>query len=70
MDRLQKVFQDKYNFKVYRRQINDKKKPQVQAHKYLSDFVYEEDGERTLLIVYYAGHGFAGEKAGTLNLAG
>ncbi len=70
MARLERVFQDKYNFNVYHKQINNKKPAQVQAHKYLADFVYEEDGERTLLIVYYAGHGFAGDKAGTLNLAG
>ena len=70
VERLHRVFQDKYNFKVYSTQINAQKKPQVQAHKYLAEFVYHEDGPRTLLIVYYAGHGFAGEKAGTLNLAG
>ncbi len=68
--RLHRVLQDKYNCSVYHKQINNKKKAQVQAHKYLADFVFDEDGERTLLIVYYAGHGFAGDKAGTLNLAG
>ena len=70
VERLQRVFQDKYNFMVYRKQINDKKSPQAQVQKYLADFRYDEDGERTLLIVYYAGHGFAGDRAGTLNLAG
>ncbi len=34
------------------------------------DLIEEEDGKHTLLIVYYAGHGFAGNETGTLHLAG
>ena len=39
-------------------------------HAHLANFVLEEDGPRTLLIVYYAGHGKPGHRPGHLELAG
>jgi hypothetical protein len=38
-------------------------RPQQQAFKHLSDFVYNNDGPTNLLIVYYAGHGGPGSQA-------
>ena len=50
--------------------ITEKKKsPQVLLQKYLADFVYKEDEEDSLLIVYYAGHGNPGSD-GELVLTG
>jgi hypothetical protein len=43
---------------------------QVQINKHLADFVYEEDAEDTLLIIYYAGHGTPDSVTGRLLLAG
>ena len=72
VNRLEKVLIEKYRFKVKKTPINgeDGKLPQAQLHKYLADFVFEEDGDRTLLIVYYAGHGVPGGKPGQMRLAG
>ena len=39
-------------------------------NKFLSEWVYDEDGDNTLLIVYYAGHGVPGQDPGQLKLAG
>ena len=38
--------------------------------KHLAEFVYDEDDPRTLLIVYYAGHGAPGACMGHFNLSG
>jgi hypothetical protein len=43
---------------------------QVQINKHLADFVYDEDEEDTLLIIYYAGHGTPDSVTGRLLLAG
>lgn len=43
---------------------------QVQVNKHLADFLYEEDAEDTLLIIYYAGHGMSDPVTGRLLLAG
>ncbi len=43
---------------------------QVQINKHLATFVYDEDDEDTLLIVYYAGHGTPDSVTGRLLLAG
>ena len=44
--------------------------PQVQINHYISNFVFEEDGPNTLLIIYYAGHGVPDSDTGKLKLAG
>jgi hypothetical protein len=43
--------------------------PQIQAMKHVVDFVYEADQAGRLLVIYYAGHGRAGDH-GQLMLAG
>jgi hypothetical protein len=47
-----------------------KKTAQAQINKYVADFVFNCDGSDTLLIVYFAGHGFPGEYPGHLLLGG
>ena len=69
VDKLGTVFEESFNFKVMRREIEEGKRPQIQVQKYLADFVHEHDHKSTLLIVYYAGHGVPVEP-GQLFLAG
>lgn len=56
VSKLGDIFQDVYGFKVQHRELGVDR-PGHQIMKYLSDFVFEEDDERALLIIYYAGHG-------------
>ncbi len=71
MRRLSAVFKDLYNFRVCPRTLNtgQGKKPKLQIHKHLADFVHDEDGQDTLLIIYYAGHGISDTTTGRLLLA-
>ena len=47
-----------YRFSVHEKKLNREngRSAQLQIQKHLADFVYDEDGEGTLLIIYYAGH--------------
>lgn len=73
MDRLKNVLQDVYRFKVVKQPfLPNGQRVQAQMNKYLSEFVHEYDRQDdTLLIIYYAGHGWAlpGGR-GDLHLAG
>jgi hypothetical protein len=51
------VFHASYNFKTSIFKIPDKR-PQARLHNAFSNFVSEYGEKDTLLIVYYAGHGF------------
>lgn len=70
VEKLGKVFSEKFNYVVVKAQIekNDKL-PQHQISKHLADFVYDHDCDGALLIIYYAGHGIKGNP-GQLTLAG
>lgn len=47
------------------------KHPQLQATKHVTDFVYDNDTPKGLLIVYYAGHGWAeNNSVGRISLSG
>lgn len=48
---------------VVKHQIDSSRKPQQVLHKGLIDFLHDHDDKNTLLITYYAGHGY--EQAGT-----
>jgi hypothetical protein len=52
------VFTNEYNFVVNHKEISSKK-PTQQTSKFVTDFVYEHDEPDTLLIIYYAGHGWS-----------
>ena len=70
VNRLGEVFEEKYNYKVVKRQIEKNgKQPQHQVAHFLTQFVYDNDREGALLIIYYAGHGIRGAP-GELSLAG
>jgi hypothetical protein len=66
---LKRVFEEIYGFTVYSEQIKKNgKRAELQAQKFLSHFALEEDGEKVLLIVYYAGHGWTSEDGHEDNL--
>lgn len=69
--RLSAVFKDLYNFRVCPQTLNtgQGKKARHQIHKHLADFVHDEDGKDTLMIIYYAGHGISDTTTGRLLLA-
>lgn len=68
---LGNIFRDKYKFDVTSVKLTEdmKQNTQVVLNYELSAFVKENDGEHTLLIVYYAGHGAVG-KFGQVELSG
>lgn len=63
------MLQDPYNFSVRFKRMHARTLPQIQAMKHVVDFVYEADQAGRLLVIYYAGHGRAGDH-GQLMLAG
>jgi Caspase domain len=50
---------DTYNYIVKKASINNEKRAQAQIQKHLADFIFEHDSIGVLLIIYYAGHGWA-----------
>ena len=71
VERLERVFRDSYHYRVRKVLLTSTGKlPQVQTQWHVSNFVMDEDGPQTLLIVYYAGHGTPGSVPGQLELSG
>ena len=71
LEPLRGVLQEKYGFSVQYRRMHMQLHPQLQATKHVADFVFENDGPRGLLIVYYAGHGWAEDNSvGRISLSG
>ncbi|KAL8732195.1 MAG: hypothetical protein Q9166_002942 [cf. Caloplaca sp. 2 TL-2023] len=70
VDNLACTLREKYNYKVQnvRLKSNGEKLAQTQVNKSIADFVFDEDGPSTLLLVYYAGHGVPGHQPGKLEL--
>ncbi|KAL8952485.1 MAG: hypothetical protein Q9222_001588 [Ikaeria aurantiellina] len=69
---LEKVLGERYNYNIRNIRLKNEagKLPQAQVNKQIADFVYDEDGPSSLLLVYYAGHGTPGHRPGQLELAG
>ncbi|MCJ1318298.1 hypothetical protein MMC15_003626 [Xylographa vitiligo] len=69
---LEAVFRDIYNYHVQSSPIKTRtfKKAQTQVNKIVASWVDECDAPKTLLIVYFAGHGRPGNKPGSLEIAG
>lgn len=68
---LQRVFEDMYGFSVQYKRMHMRLHPQLQATQHVANFVCEKDGSGGLLIVYYAGHGWAENNSiGRLSLSG
>ena len=59
MSKLATVLKTTFNYRVIRKLLSatSGKSPHAQLNKYIADFIYEEDAHRTLLLIYYAGHG-------------
>ena len=73
IDRLRRVFEKRYNYSVRETVLGQDEKgrsPQAQIQKDLANFVWEEDEDQTLLIVYGAGHGIPVHGTGKFLLAG
>ncbi|KAL8740280.1 MAG: hypothetical protein Q9190_006998 [Brigantiaea leucoxantha] len=71
IDKLEELFKTTFNYEVKKVQLlNGKQLAQVQINKHIADFLFDEDGDNTLLIVYYAGHGTPGQRPGRLELSG
>lgn len=65
------MLQDTYGFPVQYQRMHMRVHPQVQATQHVSKFVCDEDEPGGLLIVYYAGHGWAEDNSvGHLSLSG
>ena len=60
-----------YKCAVHDGELNTRKSPALQAKQYLCNFVATENGPNTLLIVYYAGHGYSEtDEMGNIKLVG
>ncbi|KAI4092361.1 MAG: hypothetical protein LQ339_007958 [Xanthoria mediterranea] len=72
VDNLARMFHEIYKYKIQnvRLKSNSSRHPQVEVNKIMAEFVWEEDGPSTLLLVYYAGHGAPGQRPGNLELKG
>jgi hypothetical protein len=57
IDRLQTIFENKFNYACKVHSITNLKKPQIDLNRAILNHVYENDGPNNLLIVYYTGHG-------------
>ncbi|KAL8819994.1 MAG: hypothetical protein Q9223_001699 [Gallowayella weberi] len=69
---LKSVFEKDFGYHTTTERLvaNPEKKLQVQVNAKVATFVDRHDGQDTLLIVYYAGHGLPGEFFGDLVLQG
>jgi hypothetical protein len=70
--KLKDVFENLYHYNVSSVKLNSHQgqMPQLQANAIVANFALKEDGDDTLLIVYYAGHGRPGHHRGGLDLSG
>lgn len=68
--KLADVFRRLYGFKVYSHTLSTQKRPQVTATRYVAEFFEAEEKPRSLLIVYYAGHGSEADEGGKISLCG
>lgn len=69
---LSQVFRQRFHYNTHTEYLENKpqKKLQVQVNAKVANFVESRDGPRTLLIVYYAGHGRPGSYYSALELHG
>jgi len=72
VERLADVFERQYYFKVYKKRLHtlEGRPASHQMNLHLAQFIYDEDGHDTLLVIYYAGHGIRDIKPGSLKLVG
>jgi hypothetical protein len=63
VQRVHDLFSKEYGFDVKQHTItyDEEETPQLQVNHYVHNFVYEYRKSHTLLIIYYAGHGYYSE---------
>lgn len=59
MNELGRVFKDQYGFDVEKKLIKSTANSQWDLTAHLATFFHEYDSKNNLLIIYYAGHGWA-----------
>jgi hypothetical protein len=72
VEELERVFEKDFNYgaRVAYLDSSIEQKLQVQINGKVASFVSDHDGQNTLLIVYYAGHGRPGRYYGSLEFTG
>ena len=72
MNDLTAVFKETFNYDVTRERLEKRpdKKTQTQVNSLVAGWVDKHDGPKTLLIVYFAGHGRQGNRPGRLEITG
>ena len=72
VNELESVLTSDYDFTVHNERLHIEASPQLQASYHVSNFVMHNDNERTLLVIYYAGHGWYNHQTapGDIKLAG
>ncbi|KAF2093526.1 hypothetical protein NA57DRAFT_81458 [Rhizodiscina lignyota] len=70
---VRSVFEKVYGFEVKEKELvgdmpASAPQPQLQLQHILTNFMFHHHSTRPLYIIYYAGHGFGGDKAGNLHL--
>ena len=72
VDRFKALLEKKFHYNVDVEKIGSKspKKLQVQVNSRVARYMKDHDGPKTLIIVYYAGHGKPGDQYGHLELFG
>jgi hypothetical protein len=62
------VFRERFNYQTEVVELNMKSKPQHQLNRRMMAFIDDHDGPRSLMIVYYTGHGVYREDSKQLEL--
>ena len=72
IDALKTVFEQTFNYHVTHERLikRDNKKTQTQVNSIVAGWVDKYDGPKTLLLVYFAGHGRPGKRQGDLQITG
>ena len=68
VDELRRVFENDLGFEVVHNEIGAEKPAHNKVNYFLSKFVDDFDHEDSILIIYYAGHGFVDPKTRRLKL--
>jgi hypothetical protein len=68
VEQVRGIFADEFNFPTKVIDLNNITRPQLQLERNFVEFMAEYDGDQTLMIIYYTGHGSYDERTKELNL--
>jgi hypothetical protein len=68
VEQVRGIFADEFNFPTKVIELNNITRPQLQLERNFIEFMAEYDGDQTLMIIYYTGHGSYDERTEELNL--